>query len=137
MRIPQLANVARNPVNRPWLSIAATAARNHNERGWSLTDWMGTIPCDFGVCVDQTPEEMVLLQKGRNLNPVNLRRFISHHFRNPVVMERTGILWTAYDKEEDTSYVGLGRVLHWEEYDELKKRQDLKTLVGNQERPLG
>jgi len=93
----------------PWKQIASQASKTHDEKGYSLVDMLSS---DFVVknmpLVNTVPEDKLLKVAGKKITPKDIRTYTWSNRKSRFMTRDRAVVWTYYDQETDTSFVGIG-----------------------------
>ena len=89
-----------------WKQITAIASEMHNEYGISAINKEGEeiLSSDKPIFSVMEPQALA----GKEITPKSLRKFTWENRKSRALTRDTAIIWTYYDNESDTSFVGVG-----------------------------
>jgi len=93
----------------PWKKIAKTASELHEKQGYSLIDKSNEDAVAMEVpLVNTVPEDKLLKIAGKSVSPKEIRTFTWDNRKSRFMSRDSAFVWTYYDKDSDTSMVGMG-----------------------------
>lgn len=115
-------------MSRPHTLITRRAAEAHAIHGWSVVDWHGNEVTNLGIAVNTTRDLELLTRPGPLISAKDLRRYLFNLRKDRRCLRENGVIWTAYDKETDTSYAGLGALTRPNVIDRLPSTSHVAPL---------
>lgn len=94
------------------------------ENGWVKAKTYGLRLCDA------TKGKGYYTQRGSRLFEKDIRRVLFEHRTDRPLRRRSGAIWTVYDKESDTSLVGLGDLVQMPVEERFRERLQLQDVNG-------
>ena len=117
-----------------WKELSRTLSSLHAENGQAAVDKTGSNVFESNnPLVNTTLEEEILEQAGKEITPKKIRKFTWDRRKNRKLTRGSGVLWTYYDEETDTSYLGTGALVNPRILNKIKEDLVLRGLESSEE----
>ena len=90
--------------------LSQIISKQHKEAGISLHPIFDSI--DHAHFINLSTEETISSHEGKELSPKKIRKYLWENKKDRKFQRKNAVLWTAYDSEEDISYIGIGASTH-------------------------
>ena len=86
--------------------LSKTISVQHKEIGISLNPLFEDI--QYPHIINLSNDSTVVSLPGGELSPKKIRKFLWENKKDRKFQRKNAVIWTSYDKENDTSYIGIG-----------------------------
>ena len=93
-----------------WKKLSQQISESHRENGGTMITESGEFPAK-GVCLNLTDEDKMLVKNGPDLHPKEIRKWLWNNRQTRALSRDSFIVWTAYDLDEHTSFLGVGSIV--------------------------
>mgnify|MGYP003112037047 CR=1 FL=1 len=116
-----------------WKEVSRVLSGLHTENGQAAVDKTASdVLVEQSFLVNTTPEDEILELAGKEIAPKKIRRFTWDRRKKRHLTRGSGVLWTYYDEDTDTSYMGTGALVTPRVLNKVKEDSILRGLESTE-----
>ena len=100
--------------------ISQDISQQHQDKGMAFIPLFGEIINE--ILVNLSDDKTYVSFEGKKITPKKIRKFLWDHKKDRRFQRKRAILWSAYNDEEDKSYLGVGATASHKLQDKFKDR---------------
>ncbi len=111
-----------------WKSMSKKVSEIHSQEGRAAVDKTGRDAMELPYpLINTIPEDKLMSLAGKNISPKAIRKFTWENRKERFITRDKTVIWTYYDLDSDTSYVGAGAFVEPKALNKVKEENVLRS----------